>query len=107
MGKQEYLKLANVPVFDVGMGDMEALSLHKPDIIIIDGGFSRWISSDVLGSLAPMHSLSHPGEDWRSTLETVADLLDCKSKVVNIIGTMNRDPIRRVNCLNRCYIGKV
>lgn len=85
-GKQEYLKLANVPVFDVGTGDMDALSSHKPDIIIMDGGFSRWISSDVLGSLAPMYSLSHPGEDWRSTLETVADLLDCKSKVVDIIG---------------------
>ncbi len=85
-GKQEYLKLANVPVFDIGAGDMEALSSHKPDIIIMDGGFSRWIASDVLGSLAPMYSLSHPGEDWRSTLETVAELLDCRSKVVDIIG---------------------
>lgn len=30
--------------------------------------------------------LSHPGEDWRTTLQIVAELLGCKSKVIDIVG---------------------
>ncbi|MBV6716520.1 AraC family transcriptional regulator [Paenibacillus chitinolyticus] len=81
-GKQDYLGMGDVPVFDVSDGSLEGLTKEKPDFILLDGGthpsgYSR---------LAPTYRMAHPGEDWRSTLDKTADLLGKKSRVRDIIG---------------------
>lgn len=84
-GKQDYLGLQHVPAFDIEAADIEALSKLRPDFIIMDGGMERWLASDSWRSLAPTYSMPHRGEDWRSTLRTVADLLGKETQVPGII----------------------
>lgn len=57
-GKQDYLGMGDVPVFDVSDGSLEGLTKEKPDFILLDGGthpsgYSR---------LAPTYTMAHPGE---------------------------------------------
>lgn len=40
-GRQEYLGLKEVPEFEVTRADWTALSRHKPEFIILDGGYQR------------------------------------------------------------------
>ncbi|MDU5140811.1 MAG: AraC family transcriptional regulator [Paenibacillus dendritiformis] len=84
-GQQEYLGIGHVPVFDVAEGDIGALFRCQPDIILLDEGFSRWIQGERFGGLAPVHSLDHPGEDWRTTLRMASVLLGKTDLVDNII----------------------
>ncbi|QJD88161.1 AraC family transcriptional regulator [Cohnella herbarum] len=85
-GKQEYLGLNEVPTFDIETEDVEALSGVKPDFIMMEESFERWIPFDRLNRLAPTFKVTHSGEDWRTTLRTVADLLGKMDKVKEIIG---------------------
>lgn len=73
-GKQEYLGLQEVPDFDVADGHMEQLLKYKPNLIMLNAGVERWDTCHQLNQLAPICHLSHPGEDWRSTLYKIADL---------------------------------
>ncbi|KZS48239.1 helix-turn-helix domain-containing protein [Paenibacillus glucanolyticus] len=84
-GKQDYLGLLHVPVIDIENEDIAVLSCHKPDCIIINIGFERWMSDDGLGRLAPTYQFPHPGEDWRLTLRKSAELLGRKDRVLDII----------------------
>ncbi|MFB7813535.1 AraC family transcriptional regulator [Paenibacillus chitinolyticus] len=81
-GKQDYLGMDDVPVFDVSDGSLERLTKEKPEFILLDSGthlpgYSR---------LAPTYRMAHPGEDWKSTLGIAADLLGKKSRVRDIVG---------------------
>lgn len=73
-GKQDYLGLDEVPVFDFTADSLEALSRHRPDLIMMDGGIDRWIAFDQFNRLAPTYHVPHRGEDWRSMLRTMAEL---------------------------------
>ncbi|SMF84012.1 AraC-type DNA-binding protein [Paenibacillus uliginis N3/975] len=84
-GKQEYLGLQNVPIFDIARNPIDTLLDHKPDHILLDGGMDRWMPFDQITELVPTYNLTHPGEDWRATLRTVADLLGRTSLVQDII----------------------
>ncbi|GGG81499.1 AraC family transcriptional regulator [Paenibacillus radicis (ex Gao et al. 2016)] len=73
-GKQEYLGLQDVPVLDPT--SLSDLSACKPDFIILDGGYEKYpISIRQFERLAPTYRLQHPGENWRATLQTMADFL--------------------------------
>lgn len=84
-GKQDYLGLQHVPAIDIEKEDIDVLSRHKPDCIIMNSGFERWMSDDGLGRLAPTYQFPHPGEDWRLTLRKSADLLGRKDRVLDVI----------------------
>lgn len=84
-GKQDYLQLDDVPVFDITAEGVETLSQFKPDFIMLDRGFERWIPNDALGQFAPTYLLLHPGEDWRMTLRKTAELLGKTDIVDDVI----------------------
>ncbi|MFD3257082.1 ABC transporter substrate-binding protein [Paenibacillus lentus] len=84
-GKQDYLQLDDVPVFDIAAEGVETFSQFKPDFIMLDRGFERWISNDALGQFAPTYLLLHPGEDWRMTLRKTAELLGKTDIVDDVI----------------------
>ncbi|WP_127590938.1 AraC family transcriptional regulator [Paenibacillus lautus] len=84
-GKQDYLGLHDVPVIDIEREDIDELSRHKLDMIMMDQGFTRWMSDDGLGRLAPTYEFQHAGEDWRQTLRTSADLLGRMDRVSDVI----------------------
>ncbi|WP_229106278.1 helix-turn-helix domain-containing protein [Paenibacillus sp. 1001270B_150601_E10] len=84
-GKQDYLGLEHVPVYDLGSKDVDQLSVYKPDFIVLDGGSDRWFSSKSLNEFAPTYIIKHYGEDWRLTLRTLADLLGQMDMVNDVI----------------------
>lgn len=84
-GKQDYLQLDDVPIFDIAAEGVETLSQFKPDFIMLDKGFERWIPNDALGQFAPTFLLLHPGEDWRMTLRKTAELLGKTGIVDDVI----------------------
>lgn len=84
-GRQEYLGLHDVPVLDLAEEDEDDLSRHRPDFIMLDSGFDKWIPNDRLGRLAPTFHMPHPGEDWRSTLHKAARLLGRTDRVEEVI----------------------
>ncbi|SEG75036.1 AraC family transcriptional regulator [Paenibacillus sp. UNC499MF] len=81
-GKQDYLGMSDVPVFDVSEGNIEPLAKEKPDFILLDAG----THPSSYSGLAPTYKMAHPGEDWRSTLDKLADLFGKKSLVKDIVG---------------------
>ncbi|GIO97388.1 hypothetical protein J14TS5_24740 [Paenibacillus lautus] len=84
-GRQDYLGLHDVPVIDIEQEDIDELARHKPDLIMMDRGFRRWMSDDGLGRLAPTYEFPHASEDWRMTLRKSADLLGRKDRVQDVI----------------------
>lgn len=83
-GKQEYLELHEIPEIDLETGQIEQLFKYKPNLIRLDTGINRWENYHRLDQLAPICHFSHPGEDWRSTLYKIADLIG-KTDIVNDI----------------------
>ncbi len=73
-GKQDYLGLQEIPDIDIENGQMDQLFYYKPTLIMLDEGIERWEACHQLNQLAPTYQLSHPGEDWRTTLFQIADL---------------------------------
>ena len=73
-GKQDYLGLQEIPDIDIENGQMDQLFHYKPTLIMLDEGIERWKACHQLDQLAPTYHLSHPGEDWRTTLFQIADL---------------------------------
>ncbi|MBP1990993.1 AraC family transcriptional regulator [Paenibacillus eucommiae] len=73
-GKQDYLGMEEVPVFDVTVGDWSALAVHKPEFILLADGFQRW-SLGRCDELAPTFKMPSLTQDWRLKLRKAADLL--------------------------------
>ncbi|GAA3400479.1 helix-turn-helix domain-containing protein [Paenibacillus hodogayensis] len=105
-GKQEYLGLQHVPVFDLAADTIEDMSGREPDFIILDGGMERWLSPDRWGRLAPTYNMLHRGEDWRSTLRTLADLLGRKGSVPDVIAKYEQKAGEARAALGRSVRGK-
>lgn len=84
-GKQDYLGLQEVPDIDVQNGEMNQLFQYKPTLIMLDAGVERWESCHHLNELAPIFHISHPGEDWQSTLFKIADLTGKTSMMQGVI----------------------
>ncbi|AFS77477.1 AraC family HTH transcriptional regulator [Gottschalkia acidurici 9a] len=84
-GKQDYLGLNDIPALDILREDLKLLSNNKPDFIMIDEVIKHQ-DNNRFKQLAPTYVLSHPGEDWRSILYTVADLVGKIQKVEDVIG---------------------
>ncbi|SFF14800.1 ABC-type Fe3+-hydroxamate transport system, substrate-binding protein [Paenibacillus algorifonticola] len=83
-GRQEYLGLDDVPEFNVVSDSEAALSDFAPEFIMLDSGIERW-GMDRLTSLAPSIHLTYKGEEWRSTLYSIADLLGRVAEVRPVI----------------------
>jgi ABC-type Fe3+-hydroxamate transport system substrate-binding protein len=98
--------LNRVPTFDIATADVEAISGVKPDFIMMYEGFERWISFDRFNRLAPTYKLTLPGEDWRSTLRTVADLLGKTDKVKEVIGEYEHKANEAQKILKRSIQGQ-
>ncbi|ANY66872.1 hypothetical protein BBD42_10635 [Paenibacillus sp. BIHB 4019] len=83
-GRQEYLGLDDVPEFNVVTDNEATLSGFAPEFILMDTGIERW-GMDKLASLAPSIQLSYKGEEWRTTLHSIADLLGKAEEVSPVI----------------------
>lgn len=84
-GKQDYLGLLKVPDIDVQNREMDRLFYYKPTLIMLDSGVERWESFQHLDEVAPVCHLSHPGENWQSTLFKIADLTGKTSLMQDVI----------------------
>ncbi len=84
-GKQDYLGLQEVPDIDVQNREMDRLLHYKPTLIMLDSGVERWESFHHLSEVAPVCHLSHPGENWQSTLFKIADLTGKTSLMQDVI----------------------
>jgi len=84
-GKQDYLGLQEVPDIDVQNREIDRLLYYKPTLIMLDSGIERWESFHHLDEVAPVCHLSHPGENWQSTLFKIADLTGKTSLMQDVI----------------------
>jgi len=100
-GTQDYLGLKHVPVLDISEEGTELLSRYRPDFIIMDGGFERWITEKQLEKLAPTHSVLHPLEDWRTTLHQTAHLVGRTEQVQDIVAQYEQKAGEARNTLRR------
>ncbi|MBE1556575.1 ABC transporter substrate-binding protein [Sporosarcina limicola] len=83
-GKQDYLGLTDVPLFDI-TGSLEAMLENNPDLIILNGGMDD--SYQLYSKIAPTYRL--PDEmigDAEETLKTIADLLGIPEKATSVLG---------------------
>lgn len=75
-GKLDYLGLQHIPTHDVLTQDIHQLSYYKPDFIMVREGVQSLAGIyDQCRQIARTSVISHPVDDWRSTLRTVADML--------------------------------
>ncbi|MGE7924257.1 ABC transporter substrate-binding protein [Viridibacillus arvi] len=82
-GKQEYLGLTDVPLFDI-TGSLEAMLEKKPDLIILPGAMDE--SYQLYSKIAPTYRV--PDDvlwDAEETLKTVADLLGIPEKATSVL----------------------
>ncbi len=82
-GKQDYLGLTDVPLFDI-TGSLEAMLENNPDLIILNGGMDD--SYPLYSKIAPTYRL--PDEvigNAEETLKTVADLLGIPEKATSVL----------------------
>ncbi|OAB46699.1 ABC transporter substrate-binding protein [Paenibacillus glacialis] len=82
-GKQDYLGLTDVPLFDI-TGSLEAMIENNPDLIILNGGMDD--SYQLYSKIAPTYRL--PDEvigNAEETLKTVADLLGIPEKATSVL----------------------
>lgn len=84
-GKQEYLGLQHVPSIDIATDGAEMLARFQPEFMLVEEGFAKWMPFSELQRLAPAYRISGPGEDWRGTLRTVADLVSGREQAEEII----------------------
>lgn len=83
-GKQDYLGLNDVPIFNILNEDINTLSYNKPDFIIIDEEI-EFLEKDCLNKIAPTYVFAQPGEDWRSILVAMGELIGRSDKVYEVI----------------------
>jgi len=74
-GTQSYLGLDDVPAVLLSSHKQVAPLPCKPDLIMVDYGFTAQWDSRYFEKQAPLYRMSNQGEDWQETLRTVADLL--------------------------------
>ncbi|MCZ8532670.1 ABC transporter substrate-binding protein [Psychrobacillus psychrodurans] len=82
-GKQDYLGLSDVPLFDI-TGSLEAMLEKNPDLIILTGGMDE--SYQLYSKIAPTYRV--PDEvlwDAEETLKTIADLLGIPEKATTVL----------------------
>lgn len=83
-GKQEYLRLEQVPTFDISTGDWDDLSRFMPELIMLDDGFQRWHLEECR-RIAPLLRLPFHQEDWRATLRSAAAIFGRTERVQEVI----------------------
>ncbi|UKS28437.1 AraC family transcriptional regulator [Paenibacillus sp. HWE-109] len=76
-GRQEYLKLNTVPVFDVLQNSFEPLSTFNPDLIIARKSDYEYRTNqyEQCKRFVQTEIITHNDDDWHSTLRTVANRL--------------------------------
>jgi len=83
-GKQDYLELKDVPLFDI-TGSLEALLEKEPDLIIVDGGVDK-AAYQLYSKIAPTYRLpDNINGNAEETLKTVADLLGIPEKATSVL----------------------
>ncbi|MBT2289578.1 AraC family transcriptional regulator [Paenibacillus albidus] len=99
-GKQEYLGLDHIPEFDVSSGDLERLSEHKPELIMLNSGHERW-NLEECGRIAPLFKLPFGCEDWRSTLHSIASVFGQTDRVEDILQDYKQQTEKAADLLRR------
>ncbi|WP_052676058.1 helix-turn-helix domain-containing protein [Paenibacillus sp. IHBB 10380] len=99
-GKQDYLGLDQVPEFDISSRNWKDLLGHKPELIMLDDGFQRW-NLEECRQIAPLFKLPSRGEDWRSTLRSVAAIFGRLDSVGEIIASYEHQAEEAKRTLSR------
>jgi AraC-like DNA-binding protein len=84
-GRQQYLGLEDVPEFDVTQLDVGFNEMNVPEFIMLNNGYQRW-NLERFEQVAPTFYMEHQGEDWRSILKSIADVLGKGNRVQDVIG---------------------
>lgn len=105
-GKQDYLGLQEIPDIDIEKGQMDQLFHYKPTLIMLDEGIERWKACHQLDQLAPTYHLSHPGEDWRTTLFQIADLTGRTAIMKDVINQYEVKVQKAKKCFKNQYMDK-
>jgi AraC-like DNA-binding protein/ABC-type Fe3+-hydroxamate transport system substrate-binding protein len=104
-GKQTYLNL-EVPEIDVEGGDTESLRALKPDFIVLDIAFERWMARNRLEQVAPVYRIPHVGEDWRATLRTFSEWTSRREEADEVIERYERKAVEAKKVLQRRVQGE-
>jgi len=90
-GAQSYLQLHSTPAVEMSAKGIIPLPC-KPDLIMVDYGFSSQWDSDLFSEKAPIYRMSNQGEDWQATLQTIADIIGRgkSAKMVDAISSYER-----------------
>lgn len=104
-GKQDYLGLHEVPVFDISSGDWQELSRYSPELIMLDDGFQRWHLEESR-LVAPLFKLPFHQEDWRATLRSAAAIFGRTGRVQEVIDNYEQQALTAKRILSRSVRGQ-